>query len=184
MSVVVQPRQQRSTKGIAGADRIYKMDRYGFHTDPQVSMRPERTGGPESDDNETHPTAQELFGCIAIANSRKHPHEIVLTCFHDGAARRSVTKPFSIDIIRNQSRADVGIEHHHACGALAVNELHESGRHRLEDHAEGSKVEGIDLWAETVRHHGEGQLGRGRVLHQELIYRETIAIDVCTGPPG
>ena len=44
MSVVVQPRQQRSTKGIAGADRIYKMDRYGFHADPQVSMRPERTG--------------------------------------------------------------------------------------------------------------------------------------------
>src|SRR5439155_19669943 len=107
--------------------------------------------------------------------------QVRFAALNDRALRDDRLQASSIFVIRDQTEPDVGVEHHHASVVLALHEVGERGRHRLEHHPEGPEMQRGHVGGQPGRHHVRREVRRRSAFDQELILREALAIDLRNG---
>ena len=136
---------------VAGTDRIHDCDRRSrdarrcqrrTRTGPVLAVRDDHDG-----DAGSMPVPHDLvFGTIRI-----QPGQIFRTQLQDVDQLHPALETVQIRLtIRDQTRADIGIQAHHPAPGFALQQPVECGSHRLEHERNRSQMEGRPGWQ---RHH-------------------------------
>ena len=140
--MVVQPFEERRPEGVTGADGVDDIDLRGVDLDPKLSMGPERALRPQRDHDEADPPGEDLFRRPLVIDLGKQPCEVAVARLHDRAFGDHLVESIAVLVVGGDSRPYVGVEHHNVCVVLALHQLHERGRHGLQDQAERPQMNG------------------------------------------
>ena len=174
----MQPGEQSRPESIAGTDGVHDFDLRGVDANAQISMRAERATRAERDDDERDSTVENAFSSALVVVARVKPRQVGVTRLDDGALRDHLEHALAIFGVGSDACSDVRVEHDHALVVLAMHQLDESGRHRLQDQAQRAQMERGDIRAEMLRHQVARQVGSRGALDQELVFGEAFRIDV------
>src|SRR5439155_19348362 len=131
-TVVMQPGQQARPERVARANGVDNMNLDGVDAEAEVAVGAERTQRPQRDHDETGALAQDLLGGALVGEVGIEPGKIRVARLDDRALRHHVMEAVAVLGVRHEPDPDVGVHDHDATVALAMDQVDEGGRHRVE----------------------------------------------------